>query len=94
MLAAPLTPTFSAAAQTPPALTTLHSFAGGHNDGAYPVAGLAAGPNGIFYGTTKRGGAYGLGTVYQLTATAGGGSWTETVLYSFAGLANGDGAWP
>jgi uncharacterized repeat protein (TIGR03803 family) len=94
MLAAPLTPTFSATAQTPPALTTLHSFAGGHNDGAYPVAGLAAGPNGIFYGTTKRGGAYGLGTVYQLTATAGGGSWTETVLYSFAGLANGDGAWP
>src|ERR1700722_10263463 len=94
MLPAALTLTLSAAAQTAPALTTLHSFSGGGGDGAYPTAGLTAGPNGTFYGTTKRGGAYGLGSIYQLTPPTAGGAWREKVIYNFAGIAQHDGSSP
>ncbi len=38
------------------ALTTLYSFTGG-KDGSNPVAGLAQGTDGFFYGTTSQGGA-------------------------------------
>src|SRR5580658_592569 len=93
VLAAPLILVSWAAAQTSPALTTLHFFAG-PPDGELPVAGLVAGANGVFYGTTKFGGAYGNGSVYQLTAPAAGGSWTETLLYSFKGPTVNDGEWP
>ena len=63
-------------------LTTLHSFAGtvvlgaGVGGGAGP-GGLVQGTDGNFYGTTG-GGAYGGGTVFEITA---GG--TLTTLYSF-----------
>ena len=62
--------------------TVLHSFGNGA-DGIGPEAGLifdAAKVN--LYGTTAGGGSYSVGTVFELTPTAGGG-WTETVLYSF-----------
>lgn len=57
--------------------------------GAYPDAqtptGLVAGPQGVYYGASAAGGIYGYGTVFQLTPpSVPGGSWTETVLYSFA----------
>ena len=43
---------------------------------------------------TKVGGANTLGTVYYLSPPASrGGTWTETLLYSFSGQ-NGDSAWP
>jgi uncharacterized repeat protein (TIGR03803 family) len=42
---------------------------------------------GNLYGTTKTGGAYGYGVVFELSSNAG--IWTETVLYSFTGGADG-----
>jgi uncharacterized repeat protein (TIGR03803 family) len=45
-------------------LTTLASFAG--TNGAEPIASLTLGRDGRFYGTTIRGGAHDLGTVFRL----------------------------
>jgi uncharacterized repeat protein (TIGR03803 family) len=59
---------------------TLFSFDG--TDGKWPVAGVVFDAVGNSYGTTSSGGAYGDGTVFELTPTVGGG-WTETVLQSF-----------
>lgn len=56
----------------------LHSFGSG-SDGAVPESGLLAN-NGALYGTTRFGGAYGLGTVYKITPAG-----TESILYSFSG---------
>jgi uncharacterized repeat protein (TIGR03803 family) len=46
--------------------TPLYSFTGS-SDGGEPESGLIPGPNGSLIGTTFRGGANDLGTVYQLT---------------------------
>ncbi len=63
--------------------TVLYSFAGGA-DGAVPVAGLTMDASGNLYGTTSQGGANGNGTVFELAAPkTKGGSWTESILYSF-----------
>jgi len=73
-------------------LTVLYSFLDG-DDGSYPYWRLASGGNGIFYGTTERGGSScsnGLcGTVFSFDTTGG----TETVLHKF-GIQAGDGAEP
>ena len=45
-------------------LITLHSFGGA--DGAFPYGGLMQAPNGLFYGTTGGGGAYGNGAVFSM----------------------------
>ncbi len=54
-------------------------------DGNYPVAGLTVERNGNLLGTTAAGGVNAKGgrggTVFELTSN--GGSWTESVLYSF-----------
>ncbi len=78
--------------------TVLYSFCsqGGDNctDGLYPTASLIEDATGNLYGTTTRGGAnygsvggYSGGTVFKLTPH-GGGSYTESVLYSFCSQAN------
>ena len=59
----------------------LHSFGNG-TDASAPFAGLAFDTAGNLYGTTEVGGAHTAGTVYELTP-AGGGAWTEKVVYSF-----------
>ncbi len=65
--------------------TVLYSFTGG-SDGQYPAAGLIFDTAGNLYGTTKEGGANGLGTVFELSPPAAGESqWTESVLHSFQG---------
>jgi uncharacterized repeat protein (TIGR03803 family) len=65
-------------------LTTLYSFGGKSDDGGAPMASLIFDVAGNLYGTTSGGGAYrGDGTVFELSPA--GGSWTETVLYSFNG---------
>lgn len=70
----------------------IHSF-GGTGDGIQPGYGsLAFDTKGNLYGTTHKGGAHGVGTVFELTPAAGG-TWTEKVLYSF-GASNVDGASP
>ena len=58
----------------------LYSFAGGTADGADPNGGLIIDGAGNLYGTTGRGGADGLGTVFEVSATG-----TERVLHSFVG---------
>ena len=74
--------------------TVLYSFTNHNGDGYFPAAGLSIGNDGALYGTTVGGGAAGMGTVFALTPpAAAGGSWTETVLYSFTGQ-NGDGYKP
>jgi uncharacterized repeat protein (TIGR03803 family) len=61
----------------------LHRFTGG-TDGALPIGGLIRDAAGNLYGTTQMGGASGSGTVFKLDATG-----VETVLYSFAGVPDG-----
>jgi uncharacterized repeat protein (TIGR03803 family) len=73
----------------------LYSFgASGPSDGDFPAGKLASDKAGNMYGTTKLGGAYGYGTVFQMTPSQGG--WTETTLYSFCPQAFpcSDGAYP
>jgi len=57
-------------------------------DGYYPTTGVVFDSKGNLYGTTTSGGSgqdlEGGGTVYELVP-AGGGGWTEKVLYSFGG---------
>lgn len=60
----------------------LYSFSGG-TDGGSPSGGLVMDAAGNLYGTTQGGGASGLGTVFELVNSAG--TYTETVLHSFAG---------
>ena len=70
----------------------LHTFASS-GDGQYPYAGLITDSSGNLYGTTNQGGAHGVGTVFELVNSSG--SYSEKVLYSFAGYqSGGDGAYP
>jgi uncharacterized repeat protein (TIGR03803 family) len=76
-------------AETFPAQTsyrTIYSF-GASPDGGDSNASLIIGPQGSLFGTTTAGGAYGYGTVFELSNPFGT-AWTESVLYSFFG-ANG-----
>src|ERR1035438_417326 len=93
LLTALLVVAASASAQTAtPRLKTLYSFTGG-SDGGDPRAGVGIGKGGVLDGAAGTGGVGG-GTVFQLTPPASpGGAWTETVLYSFAGLPS-DGVGP
>jgi uncharacterized repeat protein (TIGR03803 family) len=66
----------------------LHSFTGG-SDGSQPRQTMVFDQAGNLYGTTSGGGAYGYGTVFELTPNSDG-SWTEHVLHSFTGGSDGD----
>jgi uncharacterized repeat protein (TIGR03803 family) len=74
----------------------LYSFQGS-TDGNGPVAGLVQDASGALYGTTYYGGTgttcsggKGCGTVFELTPPAAGQTaWTETILYTFTGGADG-----
>lgn len=66
--------------------TVIHSFPYG-NDGLFPTA-LAFDDAGNLFGVTSRGGGSAdAGVVFQLTPA--GGQWTETILYTFTGYADG-----
>lgn len=72
-----------------PVQTVLLKFTPGGSDGNYPIAGLIADEEGALYGTTLEGGI-GYGTVFKLTPPLKSQkTWTETVLYKFAGGADG-----
>lgn len=58
-----------------------HSFGGGSTDGSAPYAAVIQATNGNFYGTTSTGGAYGHGTVFEITPSG-----TETLLHSFGSV--------
>jgi uncharacterized repeat protein (TIGR03803 family) len=69
----------------------LHTFIAS-GDGSFPVAGLILDSSGNLFGTTTSGGTAGQGTVFQLTSV-GGGTWTESILYSFQGGNDGSQPW-
>jgi uncharacterized repeat protein (TIGR03803 family) len=66
--------------------TLLYSFGSASTDGILPYGGLVMDNDGNLYGTTVSGGAFGLGTVYELQPSGTG--WVEIVLHSFAGGAD------
>ena len=63
--------------------TVIHFFTGG-NDGSGPGSGLTLDGHGNFYGMTPTGGAYGLGTIYQLRLEPSG-AWRLRVIHTFTG---------
>jgi uncharacterized repeat protein (TIGR03803 family) len=74
------------------ALTRFYSFCTQSNcsDGAYPYAGLVAGSDGNFYGTTEKGGSTGHGAVFGITPAG-----RLTTLYGFCTQTGcADGAYP
>lgn len=76
-------------------LNPLYKFSG--SDGSNPAARVLFGPDGSLYGTTVYGGASNAGIVFRLQPPPTACKavlclWTETVLYSFTGGA--DGAYP
>jgi uncharacterized repeat protein (TIGR03803 family) len=64
----------------------LYNFSAGA-DGGEPNGSLLFDRAGNLYGTTNYGGAFGAGTVYELSPSSNG--WSETVLYSFTGGSDG-----
>jgi uncharacterized repeat protein (TIGR03803 family) len=78
-----------------PKETSLYNFNGGSNDGSAPIGGVVADSAGNLYGTTGTGGSYTdcspfgqtCGVVFELSPN--GGSWTESVLYTFTGGSDG-----
>lgn len=72
--------------------SVIHTFQGtSKTDGNGPY-GLVADSKGNLYGATYGGGRYAWGTVYKLAPPATqGGAWTQSVLYSFTGAADGGG---
>lgn len=60
---------------------TVHSFAGGPDDGQYPAVKLRNVPDGTIYGSTAAGGANGLGTIFKYDP----GSGVTTLMHSFSG---------
>src|SRR5580658_9907555 len=71
--------------------TILHSFTGvGTGDGNQPNSTPVIGPGGVLYGTTLSGGTTGHGAIFEMVPPSSpGGSWTEVILHSFAGGADG-----
>ncbi len=68
--------------------TTLHNFSLSSGDGAQPYADLTFGTDGLIYGTTYYGGAFGFGTIFRSSANG-----VYSLLYSFGAGAN-DGEFP
>jgi hypothetical protein len=69
----------------------LWSFGNG-NDGYFPVGGVIMDTGGNLYGTTGLGGAFTLGTTFELAApSTSGGKWTESILWNFGNGADGSG---
>jgi uncharacterized repeat protein (TIGR03803 family) len=72
--------------------TILHDFLDNGTDGSHPQSNLTFDSSGNLYGMTYIGGAYDLGTVFELTPKPAG-IWTERVLHSF-NLNGTDGFFP
>jgi len=70
--------------------TVLYNFSASGGDGTYPEASLVLDAAGNLYGTTTSGGAFNLGTAFELTPQSRAG-WTERTIHSFDG---NDGSYP
>ena len=68
--------------------TVLFNFSGSFSTGGGTSGGLTMDSHGSLYGTTYSGSGGASGTVFRLTPTKGG-HWTHSVLYAFAGFADG-----
>jgi len=73
---------------------TIHIFQGGTSDGSNPTAGVVVDQAGNLFGTTGTGGNGGCnnggcGTAFELTHGSSG--WSERLLHSFTGAADGGG---
>lgn len=64
------------------ASSVLHSFVGSPADGQSPEGAVIFDKNGNMLGTTFSGGAFGYGTVFQLTPTLQN-DWSESILFNF-----------
>jgi uncharacterized repeat protein (TIGR03803 family) len=74
--------------------TILWNF-GGPGDASYILSGLRSDASANWYGTSYYGGAYGYGSVFELSPPTGGGTaWTESVIYSFTGINSSIGEYP
>jgi uncharacterized repeat protein (TIGR03803 family) len=69
--------------------TVLYSFGSTSLDGSEPYGTLVRDNKGNLYGTTSQGGAYGGGTVFEISATG-----TESILHSFVFDSLEDGFYP
>jgi len=69
-------------------LTTMYQFPGYPKGGAYPLGVLVQGTDGNLYGTTTEGGAYNVGTIFEISPF---GNFAFTTLFSFDGT---DGSYP
>lgn len=81
-------PTFPRTPLTPWNERVLYRFTGA-DDGGSPFSTLLFDASGNIYGTTVFGGTNNLGTVFKMTP-AGGGNYTESAIYSFAGGTDGE----
>jgi len=70
-----------------PTEKVLYAFTGGA-DGSQPYAGVVFDKAGNLYGTAQFGGAFGGGTVFQLSPSLSG-RWTFHLIYTFTGGADG-----
>ncbi len=83
-----LTPTQSGYSESVP-----YEFQGPANgDGYFPQCALIADRNGNFFGTASFGGSDGNGVVFKLSQSMG--NYSESILYSFLGSGENDGAQP
>jgi uncharacterized repeat protein (TIGR03803 family) len=68
--------------------TLLYTFT--ETSSFWPQGGLIEDGTGNLYGTTRAGGTYGVGTVFEMSPPAvSGGAWTLTTLYSFLPYGSG-----
>jgi uncharacterized repeat protein (TIGR03803 family) len=63
--------------------SVLYTFTGG-DDGGGPYGGLTFDSAGNLYGTTLEGGAYGFGTVFEVSPSSAGG-WVFNTIHTFSG---------
>src|SRR5579863_1331877 len=71
----------------------LHAF-GGPGDGFGIGDSIVVDAEGNLYGTAGIGGAYNLGTVFELSPDIASSTWKETVLYNFGASGEQDGKYP
>lgn len=83
-------PTFCASFRCSWQETVLHQFTG-QPDGSYPANRVLFDPSGNMYGLTDFGGTGNIGATYELTRS--GGSWSESVIYSFTENSQGYGVY-
>jgi uncharacterized repeat protein (TIGR03803 family) len=67
---------------------TIYAFKG-RPDAGFAYGGLISGSSGDLFGTTYYAGAHGHGAVFELTPNPSSHIWSERVLYSFKGNADG-----